>query len=304
VKIIVTGGAGFIGSHIVDAYVKADRKVVVVDNLSTSSKRNINPGAKFYKADIRDAQTIEKIFKKEGPGIVSHHAALVDVVKSVADPIGTIETNTLGTLNLLLALGKYGRGNAVSGKKFIFASSAAVYGDPKKIPVGEGGDTAPLSPYGLSKLLSEDIIKFYSRQLNFQYLIFRYANVYGPRQRGNVVSVFSSLIKGGKQPAIFGDGTKKRDYIHVSDIVRANLFGLKRGRNIILNLGSEKPTSDKKVFDAISRNLRFTKPPLYKPQREGEIYKMVLASRKAKKILGWWPKVQFEKGIRRTLAGI
>src|SRR3989338_1123382 len=166
-KIIVTGGAGFIASHITDAYIKAGHKVVVIDNLVTGFRKNVNPKAKFYKADIRDLARMEEIFKRERPEVVNHHAAIAEVVKSLRNPIPTFEVNVLGTVNVALCFGRFGKGK---NKKFIFSSTGgAIYGEPKKIPADEKTPAIPLSPYGLSKLLGEEVIKFYARQYGFDY---------------------------------------------------------------------------------------------------------------------------------------
>jgi len=302
-KILVTGGVGFIGSHIVDAYINLGYKVVVIDNLSTGFRKNLNPKAKFYKADIGDLLKIEKIFQKEKPQIVNHHAAIAEVVKSLRDPLPTLNVNVIGTINLLLAAGK------IRVKKFIFSSTGgAIYGQPDKIPADENTPAIPLSPYGLSKLLGEECIKFYARIFGFDYLIFRYPNVYGPRQNpkgeAGVVAIFSGLMKKDKRPTIFGDGTKTRDYVYVDDIVKANIIGFKKGKNEIFNLGWAKKISDQKIFDTIAKNLNFKKPPIYVPFRRGEVYQIALSAKKARKNLGWQPKISSEKGIRKTVKEI
>ncbi len=299
-KILVTGGAGFIASHIVDTYISSGHKVVVIDNLATGFRKNVNKKVKFYIVDIRDAKKINAIFKKERPNIVNHHAAIAEVVKSLKDPMPTFDVNLIGLINLLLASGQ----NKI--KKFIFSSTGgAIYGEPEKIPIDEATKPVPLSPYGLSKLLAEECIKFYAEHYNFDYLIFRYPNVYGPRQNpkgeGGVVAIFSGLMRDDKRPIIFGDGTKTRDYIYVDDIVKANIIGFKKGKNEILNLGWAKKISDQKIFDTIAKNLNFKKPPIYAPFRKGEIYQITLLAKKAKKILGWEPKVKLEEGIIKTL---
>ena len=193
-KIIVTGGAGFIGSHIVDAYIQAGHKVVVIDNLSTGFRKNVNPKAKFYKADIRDQAFVDRIFKEEKPGVLNHHAAVVEVVRSLRDPIPTMDVNMLGMANILAAFEEHG---APGRRKVIFSSSCAVYGTPKRVPTPEHEPVDPQSPYGLSKLLGEEIIKFYASQHGITYTIFRYANVYGPRQNpkgeAGVTAIFSGL---------------------------------------------------------------------------------------------------------------
>jgi len=302
-RIIITGGAGFIASHVADAYIKAGHKVAIIDNLLTGFRKNLNPGAKFYKADIRNLKLMERIFRREQPEILNHHAAIAEVVKSLRNPIPTLTTNVLGTVNVLLAFGKHGRGK---NKKIIFSSSGgAIYGEPKKIPADEKTPPVPLSPYGLSKLLGEEIIKFYARQYGFKYLIFRYPNVYGQRQNpkgeAGVVAIFGGLMKNGERPTIFGDGTKCRDYVYVSDIVRANLVALKAKGSLLINLGWGKPISDKKIFTTIARELHFTDPPIYAPYRKGEVYKIALKATKARRLLGWRPQISLQKGIRKTL---
>ncbi len=253
-NIIVTGGAGFIGSHIVDAYIRAGHRVAVIDNLSTGFKKNLNPKAKFYNADIRELKTVEKIFRREKPTIVNHHAAIASVVESLKNPVPTFETNVIGTANLMIAFGKYG---GDKNKKIIFSSTGgALYGSPKKIPADEKTPVMPLSPYGLSKLLGEEIIKFYSQYFDLNYLIFRYPNVYGPRQNpkgeAGIVAIFSGLMKNRRRPTIFGDGSKARDYVYVGDIVKGNIIALNRGKNETLNLGCGKLVNDQKIFDILA----------------------------------------------------
>lgn len=298
--ILISGGAGFIASHVADAYLKKGLRVVVVDNLSSGFKKNVPKRATFYKTDLRNAAQIERICMKERPMVINHHAAVVEVVKSVRDPIPTYESNILGTVNLLLAGGKSGI------KKFIFSSTGgAIYGEPKKIPASETTTVNPLSPYGLSKQVAELMIQFYAREYGFTYLIFRYSNIYGPRQNpkgeAGVVAIFGALMKQGGQPIIFGDGSKKRDYVFVEDIAHANLLALARGKNEIVNIGWGKKISDKMMFDTIAEELKYKKPPHYKPFRKGEVYEIALDAQKAKKVLGWRPKVLLKDGIARTL---
>jgi len=306
-KIIVTGGAGFIASHITDAYIKAGHRVVVIDNLSKGFRKNVNPKATFYKADITDLAAMEKIFKHERPEMVNHHAAIAEVTLSVRDPLPTLTTNVLGTANVLLAFGHHGRGGA--GRKFIFASTGgAMYGDPKHIPVDETTPTDPLSPYGLSKKLAEETIVYYSKQFGFDHFIFRYANVYGPRQnpRGEagIVAIFGELIREGKTPKIFGDGTKSRDYVYVGDIAAANLAALRRGRNTTVNIGCGVTTSDRHMFETIAHALNFKGRPTYAPYRPGEIYRISLDATRARKVLGWKPTVDVKEGVALALKKI
>lgn len=305
-KIIVTGGAGFIGSHIVDAYVKNGHKVAVIDNLATGFRKNVNPKARFYKADVRNLKLIESIFRRERPEVVNHHAAIAEVVKSLRNPIPTLEVNVLGTTNTLLGLGKYCKGK---NKKFIFSSSGGtIYGQPKKFPVSETAPLGALSPYGLSKLLGEEAIKFYANYYGFAYTIFRYPNVYGPRQNpkgeAGVVAIFGGLMKNGNRPTIFGDGSKSRDYVYVGDIVSANFKALSQGNYEIMNLGHGKSITDQQIFDAVAKVSRFDGKPIYAPFRDGEVQRSALNAKKAKKILGWRPKVKLENGIKKALESI
>lgn len=305
-KILITGGAGFIASHIADKYTKLGHKVAIIDNLATGFRRNINKKAKFYKTDIKNKTAIEKIFKKERPETVNHHAAIAEVVKSLRDPIPTYETNVLGTANVLRAFGEYGVGK---NKKFIFSSTGgAIYGQPDKIPADEKTPAIPLSPYGLSKLLGEEIIKFYTNHYGFKYLIFRYPNVYGPRQNpkgeAGVVAIFGGLMKSDQRPIIYGNGTKTRDYVYIDDIVSANVIALKKGKNEIINLGSGKETGDKKIYDLTAKAIDFKEKPIFAPARKGEVYRIAISGKKAEKMLGWKAKISIEVGIKNTIQAL
>lgn len=301
-KIIVTGGAGFIGSHITDEYIKAGHKVVVIDNLATGFRKNINLKAKFYKVDICDFRAVEKIFLKEKPEVVNHHAAIADIAKALRDPLPTYNANLMGTINVLLAFGKHGSG---PNRRFIFASSGAVYGTPKIVPVTEKTLIMPESSYGLSKFLGEEVIKFYAGQFGFNYIIFRYPNVYGPRQNpkgeAGVTAIWIGLIKEGNQPVIFGDGGKFRDYTFIKDVVRAHIFALHRGKNDVFTLGWGKGITDRQVFDIIASRMGFDENPVYKPFRVGEAYGVCLSSDKAKKVLKWKPQISFKDGINKVI---
>ncbi len=300
-KILVTGGAGFIASHIVDAYIKAGHSVAVIDNLATGFKKNVNKQARFYQADIRDLAKMEEIFKREKPQIVNHHAAIAEVVKSLVNPIPTFEVNVLGTVNILVAFAKYGTGK----KKIIFSSTGgAIYGEPEKIPAGEDTSERPLSPYGASKLLGEETIKFYCRVNKFDYLIFRYPNVYGPRQNpkgeAGVVAIFHGLMMSNKRPIIFGDGTKARDYVFVDDIVRANVTVLTKGKNETINLGWGKPISDQMIFDTLASIVGFKEKVHYAPYRKGEVYRIALNAKKAHTLINWKPTITLKEGMKRV----
>lgn len=287
-KIVVTGNAGFIASHITDKYRALGHTVIDIDN------RHKKP------VDINDAEAVMKLFMKEKPDMVNHHAAIAEVLKSVRNPLPTFRTNVLGTINVLMAAGACG-----TVKKFIFSSTSALYGDPKKLPVTETAPMDPLSPYGLSKYMGEEAIKFYAKLFGFEYLIFRYPNVYGPRQdpkgEAGVVAIFTGLMREGKQPTIYGDGTKARDYCYIEDIVRANAIALKKGKNEILNLGWGAPVTDQTIFDELAKNLGFKGAPLYAPYRPGEVYKTSLSPKKAFKVIGWEPKIPFPLGVKRHI---
>lgn len=287
-KIIVTGDAGFIASNIADRYRVLGHTVIGIDI------RNKKP------IDINNTKQLTALFKKEKPDVVNHHAAIVEVVASIHEPEITFKTNTGGTLNCLMASGACG-----TVKKFIFASTCAVYGAPLKIPVPETHAVTPLSPYGLSKRMAEELISYYSRAFGFNYCIFRYANVYGHRQNPKgetgVVALFTELMKNDMQPTIFGDGNKTRDYIFVDDIVRANTAALRRGNNEIVNLGAGREIKDQTVFDNIARALNYTGKPRYAPRRTGEIERIALDNRKASASLGWKPSILFPQGIKKYI---
>ena len=225
-KILVTGGAGFIASHIVDAYIGKGHQVFVVDDLSSGRREFVNPKAKFYQADIRDSKKIHEIFVKEKPEIVNHHAAQISVRNSVEDPINDAEINLLGLLNLLE------EGRTVGVKKVIFASSGGVvYGEAKKLPTPENyHPLQPLSPYGVTKLASEYYLNFYRETYGIQSIALRYSNVYGPRQNphgeAGVVAIFALKLLKDEVPIINGDGLQTRDYVYVGDVVSANLKSL------------------------------------------------------------------------------
>ena len=297
-KIIVTGGAGFIGSHIVDAYIKLGHRVAIIDNLSTGFRKNINPRAKFYRADIRDLEKIKNIFAAERPAVVNHHAAAAEVMRSLRDPKKTMAVNFSGTINLLLA------GGETKIKNFIFASTGgALYGNPEKLPTKENAPLEPASPYGLSKVCAEEAVRFYSRFFGFDHVIFRYANVYGPRQNpkgeAGVVAIFGGLMRKGLRPQIFGNGKKIRDYVYVDDVARANVLALRRGKNDFFNIGLGRKIKDIDVFKTLSKELGFGKPPIYKPFRKGEVFASALRPSKIFKHLNWRPTTSFGEGIKR-----
>ncbi|GAI15067.1 unnamed protein product, partial [marine sediment metagenome] len=284
-KILVTGGAGFIGSHIVDALIEQGHQVVVVDNLATGFLGNVNPNARFYKMSICDAE-LTNIFERERPEIVSHQAAQIVIARSVDEPIFDAQENILGSLNVILNCVRFGV------RKIIYASSSGVvYGEPQHLPVDEKHPINPLSQYGISKHTVEHYLYLYSLQCGLNYVVLRYPNVYGPRQDPNgeagVVAIFAGQMLRGEQPTIFGSGDKTRDYTHVFDVVTANLLAMEGGNNAIYNIGTDVETSDREMFDTLAKVLGYSRNPLYAPVRSGEIYRICLNATKAQKKLGW-----------------
>lgn len=295
--ILVTGGAGFIASHIVDAYIEAGHRVIVLDNLSTGKKENINPAATFYEVDIRDAEKVNEIIAKEKPDIINHHAAIAAVTASVNDPTVTHTTNVDGTRNLLEA--------AVANKvkKFIFASTGgAMYNGFTGVPFTEESPATPLSPYGASKLAGEELIKKYCKNCDTLFTIFRYANVFGPRQNphgeAGIVAIFSKLLAEKKQPTLFNkDAT--RDYVYVEDIVDANVRALTTAHNDIFNIGTGVRTRNEEIFQHLAKLHGYTGEPKYAPGRPGEIEHTALDASKAHKVFKWKPLVRFVEGLKR-----
>jgi len=298
-KVLVTGGAGFIGSHIVDALIERGNQVVIVDNLSTGFKHNLNSGAKFYHISIADKE-LSEIFDLEKPDIVSHHAAQMVVARSVRDPVFDASENILGGLNVIL--------NCVRTrvKKIIYASSGgAVYGEPQLFPVDESYPVNPISQYGVSKHVVEHYLYLYNVLECLDYTVLRYSNVYGLRQNpvgeAGVVAIFAGQMLRGEQPTIFGDGTKTRDYTFIADIVQANLLAMERGSRRICNIGTGIETSDRDMFDALAKILHFGSPPIFASARKGEVYRISLNNSLARRELGWEPRFSLEKGLEMSV---
>jgi len=301
-KIIVTGAAGFIGSHVADSYAALGHEVVVLDDLSRGSMRNVPGERRFYQADIQDRATIEGIFAKERPDIVNHHAAQMDVRRGVREPIFDAKVNILGSLNLIESA-------VASGvKRFIYAATAgAGYGEPKSLPVPEVYPVNPITPYGVSKHTVEHYLFTFHDLYGLEYVCLRYGNVYGPRQssqgEAGVFAIFSEQLLEGIQPVIYGDGTKVRDYVYVSDVAAANVAALERGTCEIFNISTGVPKTDLDVFREIRRCLgRDSAECKYVPKRPGEIDRICLNVSKAKDLLGWEPKIDLEEGARLTAA--
>ncbi|MBU0478932.1 NAD-dependent epimerase/dehydratase family protein [bacterium] len=298
-KILVTGGAGFIGSHIADRLIKEGHQVVIVDNLSTGKEENINPKAAFYNLDIRSKE-LEYVFKKEKPDCVDHHAAQMSVAVSMKKPVFDADVNILGVLNILQNCVKY------NVKKLVFASSGGtVYGEAKNVPTTENEPFCPLSPYGISKLTTEYYLSFYNHEYNLPYVALRYGNVYGPRQdphgEAGVVAIFIKAMLTGKTPTIFGKGDCVRDYVYVDDIVAANMLALNQNICGSFNIGTAKGTDVKEVFNALKHIIDFPKNCEYGPAREGDLKRSILSFDKAQKTLSWKPCVSLYKGFEGTV---
>jgi len=303
VRILVTGGAGFIASHLVDALVKEGHEVVVVDDLSMGRREQVHPSARFYQVDIRQREAMEAIFRAERPELVNHHAAQGNLRRSMTEPSFDASVNIVGSLILIeLAL-------AYKVRKFIYISSGgAVYGEPQRLPVDEQHPIRPLSAYGLSKCTVERYLEILRDWFGLDYTTLRYANVYGPRQdpsgEAGVVAIFSRQMLAGQRPTIFGDGTKTRDYVHVDDVVRANLLAMvgERAAGRIYNLGLGREVSDRQIFELVRSAVGATLEPSLETKRPGEIDRICLDASRAKAELGWEPTIPLEEGIARTVA--
>ncbi|HHW58009.1 MAG TPA: SDR family oxidoreductase [Clostridia bacterium] len=297
-KVLVTGGAGFIGSHIVDLLIENGYEVVIVDNLSTGKEEFINKKAVFYKKDITDDDLYE-IFEKEKPDYVIHQAAQIDVQRSIDDPVFDAKVNILGTVNLLESCRKSGI------KKVIYASSAAVYGNPEYLPIDEGHRINPISSYGISKHTAEHYFEVYSQLYDLKYTILRYANVYGIRQdpkgEGGVISIFTDKMLKGERPVIFGDGNQTRDFVYVKDVAKANLLALERGDNEVVNISTGKPTSINELVEIMNKIMNTSLKPIYTEPRKGDIMHSYLDNKKALDVLGWRPEYSLEDGLKETI---
>jgi UDP-glucose 4-epimerase len=298
-KILVTGGAGFIGSQITDAFIESGHQVVIIDNLSTGIKDNINPKATFIEKDITDKEII-KIFEKEKFDVVSHQAAQIDVRKSVADPVSDANTNILGALNLLQASVKTGV------NKFMFASTGgAIYGEQDYFPADENHPTCPVSPYGITKLTIEKYLFYYNIQYKLNYTILRYANVYGPRQNpfgeAGVVAIFTSKLLKGEQPTINGAGEQTRDYVFVGDVVKANIKTFPDEDSTIYNVGTSIETNVNQIFSKLNELTGNKAKENHGPQAKGEQMRSVITSDKLQAKFGWKPTTHIPEGLSRTL---
>jgi len=299
-RILVTGGAGFIGSHVVDALIARGHQVAVVDDLSTGKRKHLTPQAKFYHLDIRDAQGLEKVFACERPEIVNHQAARANVRESMNKPVLYAEVNVIGSLNLLELSRKYGV------RRFIYASTGgAVYGEPEYLPADEAHPINPLDPYGASKHFVEHYLYLYGVNYGLCYTALRYPNVYGPRQdpygEAGVVAIFTGQMLQDGEPVINGSGEQERDFVYVGDIAEANTKAMERGDNQVYNLGWGVGTSINEIFARLKEISGYQKEAVYGPPKLGEVFKIYLEASKARRELGWTPRVELKEGLRRTV---
>ena len=299
-KILVTGGAGFIGSHVADALSAAGHTVHVLDDLSGGKRENVPSRAVFHQMDVR-SDDVRSLFEKERFEVMVHHAAQMDVRRSVADPRYDADVNIIGFLGLAEA----GRRNGL--KKVVFASTGgAIYGEPDYVPQDESHALRPLSPYGITKLCTERYLYYYEQEFGLQYVALRYANVYGPRQNphgeAGVVAIFTERMLDGKQPVIYGDGEQTRDYVYVGDVVRANVLAVDYGRSGTFNVGTGVETSVNELFRLIRDRIDESVPEKHEEGRPGEQRRSVLDFSYSKKELGWEPSVSLAKGLDETVA--
>jgi UDP-glucose 4-epimerase len=298
-KVLVTGGAGFIGSHLVDALVQRGDEVLVVDDLSTGDERNLNPKSRFHKLDIRDAATADLV-RAERPHAISHHAAQMSVSRSVADPVFDADVNVMGSLNLA-------RGAVDAGSRLVFASTGgALYGDAAVLPTPETSPAWPVSPYGISKLAFEHYLYGFRRQYGLSYSTLRYANVYGLRQNphgeAGVVAIFCEGLMGKRPFKIHGEGTDTRDYVYVSDVVGANLLALDSDVCEHFNVGTGRQADTNTIFRLVAERMGKPVEAEHGPPRPGDLRASALDSSLIRRVLGWEPEVELEDGIAQTVA--
>jgi UDP-glucose 4-epimerase len=298
-KILVTGGAGFIGSHIVDGFLARGHEVIVVDNLATGNKSNLNPAARFYELDVRSTQFADLI-AAEKPEVIDHHAAQTMVRVSTEQPLHDSQVNVQGIINLLTASVK------ASVRKVIFASSGGtVYGTTEKLPITEDQPFAPESPYGISKTTCEYYLRYFAANSSLKYTALRYANVFGTRDTissEHVITVFTKRLLAGQTPIIQWDGEQAKDYVFVQDVVQANILALDKGDNQAYNIGAGKPISVNHIYQLLRQITGVYTPAQSGPKRQGDVRLFYFDCAKAKKELGWTPTMPFEQGLAQVVA--
>lgn len=301
-KILVTGAAGFIGSHVVDSYLLAGHEVAALDDLSSGSTANLPSEVRLFVGDIADPTFVAGVFADFQPEIINHHAAQASVTVSTKNPLLDARTNVLGMLTLLEAARV-----TPSFKKFIYATTGgAMYGNPETLPCPEEHAANPISPYGLSKHTAERYLWMYASLHGLKATVLRYANVYGPRQavhgEAGVCAIFVDRMLAGQPVTLFGDGTQTRDYVYVGDVARANLLALEKGDGEAMNIGTGIATSTNEVFATIKEATGYALAPEIKPLRPGEIQDSYLDASKAERVLGWQAEALFKDGIAQTVA--
>lgn len=301
-RIVVTGGAGFIGSHVVDRYIAEGHHVAIIDNLwdkGGGKKANINPAATFYEADIRDREAVRRIFEQEKPEILNHHAAQASVKISTDDPILDADVNVIGLLTLVQEAVRVGT------HKIIFASSGATYGTPLYLPVDVQHPQHPESPYGITKMVSEYYLRYYMMSQGLTYTAFRYGNVYGPRQdphgEAGVIAIFTMHILKNDPVRIDWDGEQQKDYIYVGDVANANVKALTLGDNEIFNIATGKGTSVNELYNRLTDLIGNKVEIIHAPKRPGDIYKSYFDCSKAQNLLQWTSEVPLEEGLKHTV---
>jgi len=299
-KIVVTGGAGFIGSHVVDAYIARGHEVAVIDDFSTGSRAHLNHRATLYALDILDP-SLPKLLSEISPDVLSHHAAQMDLRRSVADPLHDARINILGLIHLLEGCKDLGL------KKVIFASSGgAVYGEQEAFPATEDRPTRPSSPYGVSKLTGEHYLGYYQKAFGIPYIALRYSNVYGPRQstagEAGVVAIFIHQLLQGKTPTINGDGKQTRDYIYIGDVVEANLRALETSYTGALNIGTGCETDVLTIFHQLRDKAGSRVKAIHGPPKMGEQRRSCLDTSRAEEVLKWSPRTSLSAGLEETVA--
>ena len=296
-RVIVTGGCGFIGSHLVDQLVKEGHEVLIIDNLHSGTLQYVPPSVKLHVVDIRDKR-ISSLFSQFRPDVVYHLAAQIDVQQSLCDPHEDADINVLGTLNVLHQCITY------HVSKLVFASTAAIYGHPEKLPVMEQHLPSPISCYGLSKLTCEKYIQLYATLHSLTYTILRFANVYGERQQikgeGGVICIFFNRLLQHHRPVIYGDGQQTRDFIYVKDVVEANMLAMKHGDNEIFNVSTNHPVSVHDVFYTIAKLRSTNITPKYEHSRPGDIVHSYLGNQHLRDCLQWKPRYNIETGLQET----
>lgn len=298
-RILITGGAGFIGSHVAQQCLEAGHEIAILDDLSTGKRSNIPEGTPLYESDIRSPE-LKSILDDFKPEVISHHAAQMSVRVSIQEPRRDASINVEGAVNLLEAA------YAAGVRKVIYASTGgALYGEPRYLPCDEEHPIVPLSHYGISKHTVEHYLELYAQLYGLDYTVLRYPNVYGPRQdpegEAGVVAIFTGQMLQGNPITIYGDGLQERDFVYVGDVARSNLLALDRGSRAIVNLGSNAGTSVYEIFSELAAIIGYDLEPAYAPARLGEVYRIFLTGDRASAELGWTPQVELDDGMRRTV---